>query len=159
MKRMFVTEREELLRMIRAECDDIITQAHALINEQQRQSVSQHHSDAAAVTNGRSTSESMHFSLRTSRSAFPPETKVNGSADSASSKVSIVHPEMLSPGETQALVKAVLDRVATTTWTDFQQAYTGANLSRSAHDDSVFRSSRRSGDSSVAAFERKPAGS
>jgi hypothetical protein len=148
---MFVTEREELLRMIRAECEDIIAQAHVLINEQQRQSISQqadvHVANEDRREHGRSASD-IRFSLRTSKSAFSTEAKVGASADSASSRISVVHPEMLSPEETQALVKAVLDRVASTTWTDFQQAYSGVTLSRSAQEDSLLRSERRYGDSS-----------
>lgn len=134
MKKTFISEREELLRVIRSECEDIIIQAQIMLKERKSFSEGIPFPKVDGLV-GRT--NNIHSSLRSSRpSAFHRDLSVGASADSSSSRHSaVIHPEMLSPQETQELVKSVLERVSVSTFNDFRKAYEGGG--RISMDDSA----------------------
>ena len=129
MKKTFISEREELLRVIRSECEDIITQAQVMLKERKNFGDGIPFPKADGLVGTRANNG--HSSLRSSHlSAFHRDISVGASADTSSSRQSaVIHPEMLSPEETQKLVRSVLERVSVSTFNDFRKAYGGSRVS------------------------------
>jgi hypothetical protein len=107
--------------MVRRECDDIIAQAQQLVLRSKRENTSPEPRRSRAESPIKKEAEAMASSLRTSRSltASLEGTQVRRSLT--------VHPEMLSPEETQTLVRSVLERVAASTWDEFRSSYQFSN--------------------------------
>lgn len=121
LKTKFLSEREELLLMVRRECDDIVAQAHQLVIRSKKENASpETHRSYEGTPNKAEGEAVVSSSLRTSRS-------INASREGPMRRSLTVHPEMLSPEETQNLVRSVLERVAASTWDEFRSSYQFSN--------------------------------
>ena len=160
LQRKFIAEREEILRLIRDECQDIISEAQLLLIRKKSGGVSDStmaqeeedcdeeeeeisnrgistnvwrakrdykfddHVTPFSATNSSSGGFKInaHEYLRSNRKA----SSLTRSVDSTASRLSHhsnMYAEMLSPEETQELVRSVLEKVSVNSWHEFQSAY------------------------------------
>jgi hypothetical protein len=100
MRRRLLSEKDELLHLVKAECEDIVREAHSLMR------------------NGGQMLEKTNLSSKMER--FGSSNLLSGSKaqsiDSDSKQSMILYPEMLSPEETHALVKIILERASISSW-------------------------------------------
>jgi hypothetical protein len=167
LHRKFVSEREEILRMIRDECQDIISEAQLLLIRKRaggaadsggdvwtakRDDNFDDHEEPYAPPGSGTGSGGFKVSaqdyLRRNNSsgvATPINGPLNRSIDSSSSRLShrsSMYAEMLSPDETQELVRSVLEKVSVNSWHEFQSAYQSVDVSSSGASFDLGRDGR-----------------
>lgn len=139
MQRKLLHEREEILHLIHDECQDIISEAQMLLIRK-RAGLSESLDGSVLVGDEKPAGDfDEHHIYATSSGLKIPvheflrrnAVAIGRSVDSTLSKQSqhsTIYPEMLSPEETQELVRSVLERVSINTWNEFQSAYnSGSN--------------------------------
>lgn len=142
MHRKFVSEREEMLRLIRDECQDIISEAQLLLIKK-RSGMLESFDDSFLRAKPESVFDEHLTTVSSSGIKMPANEFVmtgasflRQSVESNTSKHShgTIHAEMLSPKETQDLVRSVLEKVSVNAWKEFQSAYNSGGPSTSSVD-------------------------
>ena len=121
-----------MLRIIRDECQDIISEAQLLLIKKKsgisdsfdesvlRARLDKNFDDNAFMSSSSGMKMPATEFLRNRKLAFSQSAET---VTSRQSHQSVIHPEMLSPEETQDLVRSVLERVSVNAWNEFQSAY------------------------------------
>lgn len=120
------------MRIIRDECQDIISEAQLLLIKKRsgvsdsfdesvlRARLDKNFDDNAFMSSSSGMKMPASEFLRNRNLAFSQSVET---VTSRQSSQSVIHPEMLSPEETQDLVRSVLERVSVNAWQEFQSAY------------------------------------